>query len=171
MYRHNPMSKDNLITCKIWKKTKKCRTDCPLRHSEYHELKQRKETMCYWEDKGGCTKYRCEYKHKDPVKDEWKEVKVKSLTEIKNLKNTIEIENEKKTEIDISNSEVIEDVKLVGEEASEQNVNEIVEPVLSKRGFTVEAIEIKRPRIETPKEFDDLDKELQELDDLLNEDD
>lgn len=81
-YRHNPLSKDHLILCKIWSKNKKCRLDCPLRHSLYHVVKQRSDTMCYWEDKGGCTKYRCEFKHLDASKDEWKEPKVKLLTEI-----------------------------------------------------------------------------------------
>ncbi|EEQ82448.1 hypothetical protein NCER_100841 [Vairimorpha ceranae BRL01] len=86
-FRHNPLSKDNLILCKNWSKNKKCRLDCPLRHSLYHVVKQRSDTMCYWEDKGGCTKYRCEYKHVDPSKDEWKEPKVKLLTEIIESKN------------------------------------------------------------------------------------
>lgn len=81
-YRHNPLSKDHLILCKIWSKNKKCRLDCPLRHSLYHVVKQRSDTMCYWEDKGGCTKYRCEYKHLDASKDDWKEPKVKLLAEI-----------------------------------------------------------------------------------------
>lgn len=110
-YRHNPLSKDNLILCKIWSKNKKCRMDCPLRHSLYHVVKQRSDTMCYWEDKGGCTKYRCEFKHVDSKKDEWKEPKIKLLTEIiesKNIHNTVgnEIGNNDDGNNEIGNNEI-----------------------------------------------------------------
>jgi zinc finger CCCH domain-containing protein 11 len=97
-YRHCEQCKNNLITCKNWKANKKCRTDCPFRHSEYHVTKNRKEEMCYWEGRPeGCTKPRCEYKHIDPAKDEWKEIKIRSLSEIQSLKNSMALPMEQKS--------------------------------------------------------------------------
>ncbi|KAF9762375.1 Zinc finger CCCH domain-containing protein 11A [Nosema granulosis] len=180
------MSKDNLITCKTWKKTKKCRIDCPFRHSTYHEVKQRKDIMCYWEDKGGCTKYRCEYKHNDPLKDEWKEVRVKSLNEIIQTKSTIErlnaeacveidLENIKKEkEVDISNSE-----EFVAEK--DTTVNDVVETIIETKKRAIEEEsklsneeDVKRYKNEIvyediDEEIKELDKELEELDDILKD--
>lgn len=189
------MSKDNLITCKTWIKTKKCRIDCPFRHSTYHEVKPRKDIMCYWEDKGGCTKYRCEYKHNDPQKDEWKEVRVKSLTEIIHNKSTIEKELntesrpqisiddvKKESEVDLSMAEVvdIDTSKATNIEVS----GEIVKPSDTSAGTSVDATlessKIKREITEKPtnddvkrskKEvvYEDIDEEIKDLDKELEE--
>jgi len=62
-----------MATCKNWKAGGACEDECPFRHSEYHCKKNRREEMCYWEDKpSGCTKVKCEYRHVDPSKDAWK---------------------------------------------------------------------------------------------------
>ncbi|AFN83115.1 hypothetical protein EROM_060200 [Encephalitozoon romaleae SJ-2008] len=72
-YRHNEGCRNNLVTCKNWESKIPCSEDCPYRHSKFHLKKNRREEMCYWEDKpGGCTKDRCEYRHTDPTKDAWK---------------------------------------------------------------------------------------------------
>lgn len=180
------MCKDNLITCKTWKRTKKCRIDCPLRHSEYHELKQRKDTMCYWEDKGGCTKQRCEYKHKDPLKDEWKEVKVKTLSELKSTRNNVEKVD---TEIQAEESAVEAKIEVQEEKADTETKVEVseqgVEAVKYKQEVRASAIETKPKhlvketvgvaeevkRVKKPEPLDDLDKELEELDEILNDTD
>lgn len=87
-YRHNPLSKQNPVLCEEWRRTKMCRDDCPFRHSYYHLEKKRSEDYCYWEDKPeGCTKEFCEFKHRDPAKDSWKEGGVKSLDQIRREKN------------------------------------------------------------------------------------
>jgi hypothetical protein len=131
-YRHNPLSKDNLILCKIWSKNKKCRLDCPMRHSLYHVVKQRSDTMCYWEDKGGCTKYRCEFRHVDSKKDEWKEPKVKLLTEIiesKNLHNSVisvsDVSIEDKSDLTVSDVNFIEESTEVKKRGSDLTVSDV----------------------------------------------
>lgn len=73
VYRHNESCRNNLVTCRNWKSKAPCTEECPYRHSEYHLKKNRRNEMCYWEDKpSGCTKGRCEYRHMDPMKDAWK---------------------------------------------------------------------------------------------------
>ncbi|WUR03381.1 zinc finger C3H domain-containing protein [Vairimorpha necatrix] len=118
-FRHNQLSKDNLILCKNWSKNKKCRMDCPLRHSLYHVVKQRSDTMCYWEDKGGCTKYRCEFKHIDPNKDLWKDPKVKLLTEIIENKTRHKISNN-----NISKDNNINDSAIIDDNNKDNNIND-----------------------------------------------
>ncbi|KAL7345517.1 zinc finger domain-containing protein [Encephalitozoon intestinalis] len=72
-YRHNEKCRNNLVTCKNWESKIPCNEDCPYRHSKFHLKKNRREEMCYWEDKPrGCTKDRCEYRHTNPMKDAWK---------------------------------------------------------------------------------------------------
>ncbi|KAG5860017.1 hypothetical protein KMI_03g04650 [Encephalitozoon hellem] len=72
-YRHNESCRNNLVTCRNWESKIPCREDCPYRHSKFHLKKNRREEMCYWENKpSGCTKDRCEYRHVDPMKDAWK---------------------------------------------------------------------------------------------------
>jgi zinc finger CCCH domain-containing protein 11 len=126
MYRHCEQCRNNLITCKNWKASKRCRGDCPFRHSEYHLTRNRKDEMCYWETRPeGCTKARCEYKHLDPAKDEWKEVKVRSLNEIYDLKNSIRAEERglaARTEEDAGTGEegmeeAVEEESLISEES------------------------------------------------------
>lgn len=179
------MSKDNLITCKTWIKTKKCRIDCPFRHSTYHEVKPRKDIMCYWEDKGGCTKYRCEYKHNDPAKDVWKEVRVKSLTEIIQSKSTIEKElcTETRPQVVVDDLKKESEVDLSMSEAVINSPDTTVEPTKIKREIDETNIivekqttdDVKRVKKEVvyediEEEIKDLDKELEELDDILNDD-
>lgn len=55
---------------------------------------------CYWEKNNGCEKVRCEFKHIDPKKDEWKESKILTLEEIIEKKN-----NEKSSKKDNENIE------------------------------------------------------------------
>nr|AGE95733.1 hypothetical protein ECU06_0290 [Encephalitozoon cuniculi] len=72
-YRHNESCRNNLITCRNWVSKIPCSDDCPYRHSKFHLKKNRREEMCYWEDKpSGCIKDRCEYRHANPLKDAWK---------------------------------------------------------------------------------------------------
>ena len=87
-YRHNPYTKLNPVLCEEWDRTKKCREDCPFRHSYYHLKKNRSDDFCFWEDKeSGCTKEFCEFRHRNPEKDAWKVDGVKSLSQIKKVKN------------------------------------------------------------------------------------
>ncbi|KAM0671653.1 hypothetical protein CWI42_060300 [Ordospora colligata] len=73
LHRHNETCRNNVVTCKNWKAGGTCENECPFRHSEYHCKKNRREEMCYWEDKpSGCTKVKCEYRHLDSLKDAWK---------------------------------------------------------------------------------------------------
>lgn len=65
IYRHCNAAKSNTTLCPEWANTKKCKIDCPMRHSFYHI--QKKE-YCYFETtEQGCTKPNCEYKHRNPV--------------------------------------------------------------------------------------------------------
>lgn len=83
-FRHSASAKKNLILCKQWSGKKKCTPECPLRHSDYHLRKGRKDMLCYWEDmESGCQKEFCDFKHRNTQKDEWKRVKIKTLDEIK----------------------------------------------------------------------------------------
>ncbi|ELQ73998.1 hypothetical protein THOM_3091 [Trachipleistophora hominis] len=83
-YRHSAAAKKNLIMCKTWANKRECRNECPLRHSDYHLRKDRKDIYCYWEDmEGGCQKEFCDFRHRNPEKDEWKKVKIRTLDEIK----------------------------------------------------------------------------------------
>lgn len=89
-YRHNPFSRLNPVLCEEWNETRTCREDCPFRHSFYHLQKKRSDDLCYWEDKPeGCTKEFCEFKHRSPEKDAWKQGGVKSLSQIRKEKNII----------------------------------------------------------------------------------
>lgn len=84
VFRHSSAAKKNLIMCKLWANKKQCRVECPLRHSDYHLRKDRSDIYCYWEDTtSGCQKEFCDFKHKNPEKDEWKKIKIKTLDEIK----------------------------------------------------------------------------------------
>lgn len=90
MYRHSAAAKKNLIMCKLWANKKQCRNECPLRHSDYHLRKDRKDIHCYWEDmEGGCQKEFCDFKHRNPEKDEWKMVKIRTLDEIKRKQSEV----------------------------------------------------------------------------------
>lgn len=88
-FRHSYSSKENPVLCKNWDQKKKCSSSCPFRHSDYHLKKSRSGVMCYWESTTGCRKDFCEFKHKDPKKDEWKSTRVKTLEEIKIQKERI----------------------------------------------------------------------------------
>ncbi|KAM0680207.1 hypothetical protein GINT2_001591 [Glugoides intestinalis] len=77
VYRHNPAAKENKTLCPEWANSKKCRVDCPMRHSLYHLNKKRQDDLCYFEiTEQGCTKQNCDFKHRNPVKDAWKEEKL-----------------------------------------------------------------------------------------------
>lgn len=79
-YRHNPTSRQNTILCESWERSRKCRDDCPYRHSYYHFQKKRADDYCFWEDKEtGCTKEFCEFRHRNPEKDAWKENEAKGF--------------------------------------------------------------------------------------------
>lgn len=81
-YRHNPIAKSSTTTCTKWLDDQPCTMDCPFRHNNFPIVKKKNENpivkkkneeFCYFEDKeGGCTKYHCEYRHKDQNKDLWK---------------------------------------------------------------------------------------------------
>ena len=102
IYRHNPFSKQNPVLCETWDKTKTCRVDCPFRHSYHHLQKNRSEDYCYWEDKEtGCSKEFCEFKHKNPEKDYWKDGGVKSLDQIRKEKNVRKMADLKVEEVDL----------------------------------------------------------------------
>lgn len=96
-YRHSAAAKKNLILCKKWQQSKPCQPDCPFRHSDYHLKKDRKEIFCYWEEmEQGCQKEFCNFKHRDSAKDDWKQVKIRKLDEIKKQNSEI-----KETEKDL----------------------------------------------------------------------
>ncbi|KAM0687189.1 hypothetical protein COBT_001575 [Conglomerata obtusa] len=99
-YRHSSAAKENPILCRKWKQNGSCISECPFRHSSYHLNKKRHEMECYWEKNNGCEKARCEFKHIDPKKDEWKESKILTLEEIIEKKN-----NEKSSQKDNENIE------------------------------------------------------------------
>ena len=88
-FRHNLLSKQCNILCEEWSKLKTCREECPLRHSYYHLKKNRSEEMCHWEANGGCKKEFCEFMHNEIGKDDWKEGRIKDISEIKKDKNII----------------------------------------------------------------------------------
>lgn len=78
-YRHSNDAKQSTQLCPEWERTKKCRHDCPLRHNTFPVQKKKGDEYCYFEDKGaGCTKPNCEYKHKNPSKDQWRQHKLSS---------------------------------------------------------------------------------------------
>ena len=63
MYRHSPQAKMAAEICESWASCRPCPQDCPFRHSDYHLKKSRGDTECFWENKGGCKKPECPYKH------------------------------------------------------------------------------------------------------------
>lgn len=84
IFRHSEAAKKNLILCKKWAQKNNCQLDCPFRHSDYHLKKDRKEIFCYWEEmEQGCQREFCNFKHKNPSKDEWKQIKIKKLDDIR----------------------------------------------------------------------------------------
>lgn len=93
-FRHSTSAKKSMITCKYFERTESCPNNdtCPMRHSTYHKDRKRSDEYCFWEQKEvGCTRFgTCEYKHKDPKLDEWKENKIRSLSELKKTENKIE---------------------------------------------------------------------------------
>merc|ERR1712136_525107 len=94
IFRHSETAKKNLITCKNWMTKRRCQNDCPFRHSAYHLKKDRKEIFCYWEDtEQGCQKEFCNFKHKNILKDDWKEIKIRKLDEIRKSNVLIEKPN------------------------------------------------------------------------------
>ncbi|TBU06433.1 zinc finger domain-containing protein [Hamiltosporidium magnivora] len=87
VYRHSQVAKENPVLCKNWDNKGICFKDCPFRHSRYHLSKNRKDILCYWESQPeGCTKEFCEFRHLNVYKDSWKDVRVKSLEEIRQEK-------------------------------------------------------------------------------------
>lgn len=89
-FRHCYSCKENPVLCKNWELKKKCTISCPFRHSNYHLKKSRSEEMCYWESTTGCNKEFCEFKHRDPSKDQWKSMRVKTLEEIRMQKERLQ---------------------------------------------------------------------------------
>eukprot|EP00866_Antonospora_locustae_P002258 jgi/Antlo1/2258/2076 len=85
-FRHSHSAKENPVLCRSWEQKKPCSVNCPFRHSDYHLRKARSEELCYWESTTGCNKEFCEFKHRDSRKDEWKNMRVKTLDEIRKQK-------------------------------------------------------------------------------------
>lgn len=61
-YRHNQAAKSTTVTCANWASGRECFDGCAFRHSNY-QTREKKETPCYWETRGGCKKSDCPYTH------------------------------------------------------------------------------------------------------------
>lgn len=75
-FRHNEIAKSSSTLCPKWDQTKECTFDCPNRHSYYQFEKSKGSDFCYFEvTLKGCRKPYCEFRHRNPEKDAWKNVK------------------------------------------------------------------------------------------------
>ncbi|XP_031640537.1 zinc finger CCCH domain-containing protein 11A-like isoform X2 [Contarinia nasturtii] len=60
-YRHEPLALGHERVCSKWTENQCFQPNCPDRHMVIE--KARNQIQCYWENKGGCRKPHCVFKH------------------------------------------------------------------------------------------------------------
>ncbi|KAF4080107.1 hypothetical protein AMELA_G00166670 [Ameiurus melas] len=117
-YRHSEAARRSKAVCKFWLENRCFRKSCRFRHHDIN--KSQGEIPCYWDNqKGGCLKQDCAFKHTKPQSIRWHPV---SPGKSKNKDDGIEVllkvfvnfklEDSVKTRIRTAGSPAFEDLKI-----------------------------------------------------------